>query len=152
MGQAIGGYRLLAKSGLVTVAATTDVRLDARYSDSLQVMARRFQPPKWSPTLLSDRSELADAQSLVVWGAGSIAEELLSNFFDPARIDFFIDKNPARQCAEVLGRPVRGPEALGRTPRTVLINSIDFADAIADDIARLYPGVPHTLIKVGDLL
>jgi 2-polyprenyl-3-methyl-5-hydroxy-6-metoxy-1,4-benzoquinol methylase len=144
--------RLLANSGLETVAAATDVRLDARYADSLQVMARRFQIPRWSRTLLSDHPELADAKNLVVWGAGSLAEELLSNFFDPAKIDFFIDKNPAKLGGEVLGRPVRGPDALGRAPRTVLVNSIDFADAIVDDIGRLYPGVPHVLVRVGDLL
>jgi hypothetical protein len=89
---------------------------------------------------------------VVVWGAGSLAEELLANFFDPGRIDFFIDSNPEKLGSQVLGRPVRGPDALGRTPRTVLINSIDFADAIAEDIARLYPGAAHTLIRVGDLL
>lgn len=143
---------LLANAGLETVATATDIRLDARYADSLQVMARRFQAPRWSRTLLSDRPELADANDLVVWGAGSLAEELLANFFDPARIDFFIDRNPAKLGAEVLGRPVRGPEALGRTPRTVLINSIDFADDIARDIGGLYPGVPHTLVRIGDLL
>lgn len=144
--------RLLARAGLDTVASGTDARLDARYADSLQVVARRFRMPKWSRTQLSDRRELAHAERLVVWGAGSLAEELLANFFDPGRIDFFIDGNPDKLGSQVLARPVRGPEALGRTPRTVLINSIDFADAIAEDIARLYPGVPHTLIRVGDLL
>jgi SAM-dependent methyltransferase len=144
--------RVLAKSGLETVAAATDVRLDARYADSLQVIARRFRTPRWSGALLSDHQALKGVKNLVVWGAGSLAEELLANFFDPSGIDFFIDKNPARQGAEVLGRPVRGPDALGRAPRTVLINSIDFADAIADDIARLYPGIPHTLVRIGDLL
>jgi SAM-dependent methyltransferase len=144
--------RLLANSGLETVAAATDVWLDARYADSLQIVARRFQTPHWSRTLLSDRLELVDPKTLVVWGAGSLAEELLANFFDPAKIDFFIDKNPAKLGAEVLGRPVRGPDALGREPRIVLINSIDFAEQIAEDIARLYPDVPHRLIRVGDLL
>jgi SAM-dependent methyltransferase len=144
--------RLLANAGFETIATATDVRLDARYADSLQIMARRFQTPRWSRTLLSDRPELADAKGVVVWGAGSLAEELLSNFFDPGKIDFFIDKNPAKLGAEMLGRPVRGPDALGWVPRTVLINSIDFADSIADDINHLYPGVPHTLVRVGDLL
>jgi SAM-dependent methyltransferase len=144
--------RLLANAAFETVAAATDVRLDARYADSLQVMARRFDTPCWSRTLLSDRPELVGTNNLVVWGAGSLAEELLANFLDAGTIDFFIDGNPAKQGAEVLGRPVRGPDALGRAPRTVLINSIDFADDIANDIDRLYPGVPHTLVRVGDLL
>jgi len=144
--------RLLARAGLETVATATDVRLDARYADSLQIMARRFHTPRWSGTLISDRPELAEAKTVVVWGAGSLAEELLANFFDPAKIDFFIDGNPAKLGSEVLGRQVRGPDALGAAPRTVLINSIDFADAIIDDIVRLYPGVPHVLVRVGDLL
>jgi SAM-dependent methyltransferase len=144
--------RLLAQAGFETAATATDARLDARTADSLRVVARRFRVPIWSRTLLSDRPQMAQAERLVVWGAGSLAEEVLANFFDRSKIDFFVDTNPAKQGVEVLGRPVLGPEALGRAPRTVLINSIDFADAIAADIARLYPGVAHALIKVGDLL
>ena len=144
--------RMLANVGLDAVGATTDVRLDARYADSLQVIARPFHGPVWSKTLLSDHPAIAGEHDIVVWGAGSLAEELLANFFDRDRIAFFIDRDSAKQRGLCLGRPVRPPECLGSAPRTVLINSIDFADAIADDIARLYPGVPHTLINVGDLL
>jgi SAM-dependent methyltransferase len=144
--------RMLANAGLDAVGATTDVRLDARYADSLQVIARPFHRPAWSKTLLSDHPAIAGERDIVVWGAGSLAEELLANFFDAERIAFFVDRDSAKQRGVCLGRPVRPPECLGSAPRTVLINSIDFADAIADDIARLYPGVPHTLIRVGDLL
>jgi hypothetical protein len=33
-----------------------------------------------------------------------------------------------------------------------LINSIDFADAIAADIAAIAPHVAHHLVKIGDLI
>jgi SAM-dependent methyltransferase len=144
--------RLLANAGLETVAAATDVRLDARYADSLQIIARPFRTPRWSPTLLSDHPALRDVGTMVVWGAGSLTDELLANFFEPTRIDFFIDRNPDKIGVAVLGRPVLAPEALGKTPRTVLINSIDFADSIIADITNLYPSVAHRLIKIGDLL
>jgi len=115
------------------------VRLDARCADSLQVIARPFQMPTWSKTFLSDHSALIGENEIVVWGAGSLAYEILANFFDATRIAFFIDRNVAKQGSLCLGRPVRGPEALGHAPRTVLINSIDFADS---HCRGHRPGVP----------
>ncbi|MEO8812694.1 MAG: class I SAM-dependent methyltransferase [Caulobacteraceae bacterium] len=144
--------RLLAGEGLETIAAATDARLDARYADSLRLVARSFALPKWSPTLLSDHPALEGENAIVVWGAGGLAEEVLANYFDPARIDFFIDRDPAKQSGAMLGRAVRGPEALGAAARTVLITSIDFAGAIAADIEAMYPGAGHRIVRVGDLL
>lgn len=88
----------------------------------------------------------------MVWGADGLVENLLANFFDVARIDVFIDRNAARRNGSCLGRPVRMPDTLGTAPRTILINSVDFADSIAADIARLTPGVTHRVIRMGDLL
>jgi hypothetical protein len=115
-------------------------------------VARRFQIPAWNTAYLSDHPALAGADQIVVWGAGSLAVEILANFFDPRRIAFFVDGDATKQGSLCLGRPVQGPQALGRSPRTVLINSIDFAGAIAADISRLYPGVAHRLIPIGELL
>lgn len=144
--------RMLAKLGLEVIATQTDARLDTRYADSLRVVARAFSPPQPSPTLLSDHGLLAGEDRIVVWGAGSLVDEMLANFFSPDRIDYFIDKDPAKQGGSALGRPVRAPGDLGRSPRTILLNSIDFAPAIARDIAALYPDTPHRLIPIGDLL
>ena len=144
--------RLLANVGFETIATATDVRLDARYADSLQVMARRFETPTWSPTSLSDHPLLAGETRIVVWGAGSLADELLANAFDAGRIDFFIDRDPAKAGTTCLGREVRAPDALGQEPRTILINSIDFAEAITADIGLAFPGVNHRLVRIGDLL
>jgi SAM-dependent methyltransferase len=140
--------RLLADRGLEALDVATGARLDERYADSLRVVARPFKPPAAARRLLSER--LGEGDKLVVWGAGSLAEELLANFLDPGRIDFFIDRNPAKVGGQLLGRPVKGPDALGPAPRTVLINSIDFADSIAADIAAL--GTAHRIVRIGDLL
>ena len=144
--------RMLANSGFNVIAAATDIRLDSRYADSLQVIARLFQPPIWSRTLLSDHAALAGETAIVVWGAGSVAEEVLANFFDPAHIEFFVDRDRAKHGQSCMGRPILDPRALGHTPRTVLINSIDFAEDITIEIGRYFPLVPHRLIKIGDLL
>lgn len=144
--------RMLADAGLDAVAAATDVRLDARYADSLQVIARPFLAPARSRTLLSDHPAIAGERDIVVWGAGSLAEELLANFFDVDRIAFFVDRDSAKQRGLCLGRPVRPPECLGTSPRTVLINSIDFADSIISDITRSYPDAGHRLVRISDLL
>ncbi len=144
--------RMLAKEGLDTVAEATGVRVDARCTDAFQVIARPFAPPSWSKTLLSDHPMFAGENEIVVWAAGGTAKALLANFFDVSRIAFFIDNDTLKQASPCLGRPVRPPEALGRKPRTVLINSIDFVDSIAADIERLYPGVGHRIVRIGDLL
>jgi SAM-dependent methyltransferase len=143
---------MLARQGLETVAAATGVRLDARYADSLQVIARIFELPARTSSSLSDDRRLRDAAGLVVWGAGSLAEEVLANFLDPERIDFFIDRDPRKRGSTCLGRPVFGPEAVRDGARTILINSIDFADAIVADIGAAAPGVNHRLVRIGDLL
>ncbi len=132
----------------VSLSFSESVSTDA---DSLRVLAREFAVPVPTPDLLSKRLGPTD-DKVVVWGAGSLVQEILANFFDPARIDFFIDRNPDKVGTELLGRPVRGPDALGHEPRTVLINSIDFASSILADIAAHYPGVAHRIVKVGDLL
>lgn len=143
--------RLLADQGLEVLEVATGAWLDARYADSLRVAARAFSRPKWRSHFLCDRLPGAPDEKIVVWGAGSLAEEVLANFFDLARIDFFVDRNPSKHGTSCLGLPVLDPEALGAQPRTVLVNSIDFADSIAADIAALYPQTPHRIVRVAEL-
>ena len=144
--------RMLARQGLEVVAAATDAWLDARYADSLRVVARPFALPKWATALLSGHPALGDDATVVVWGAGSLTDEMLANFFDPARIDYFVDRDPAKQGTVLLGRPVKAPEDIGTTARTVLLNSIDFAPAIAANLKALYPDTPHRAVPIAALL
>jgi len=144
--------RLLAQEGFESLAIATDAVLDARYADSLRIVARPFDLPVAVADLLSNKMAIAAGEKIVVWGAGSLVEELLANFFDASRIDFFIDRSPAKAGMRRFGRPVLGPDALGAEPRTILVNSIDFADSISADIAERYPGVAHRVVRIGDLL
>lgn len=144
--------RLLANHGLDVLAVQSGARLDARYADLLRVVARRFAPPRPADLQLDAYPALA-GEPVVVWGAGSLATEVLGNYLDPARIAFFVDKNPATQGSERLGRPVRAPQALvGAAPTTILINSIDYAPAIEADIDALLPGHRHRLVRIGDVI
>lgn len=144
--------RLLAGAGLDVVSVELGARLDARYADSLRVMARPFAAPVLANLDLALAPALA-TPGLIVWGAGSLATELLGNYLEPSRIALFIDRNPAKHGTTLLGRPVHGPEALlGAAPATILINSIDFAPAIEADIAALLPGHSHHLVRIGDVL
>ncbi|MEN3976048.1 class I SAM-dependent methyltransferase [Emcibacter sp. SYSU 3D8] len=144
--------RLLSNGGFEAQAVATGARLDARYADSLRIMARRFAPPQPDRTLLSADPAFAHEGSIVVWGAGSVALEVLANFLDPAKIDFFIDKNPAKYGSMCLGKLVKAPAALGSTPRTILIASVDFGEEISREILRLYPDAGHRLILVSEIL
>jgi SAM-dependent methyltransferase len=143
--------RLLAAHGLDILAMRTGARLDARYADSIQLVARRVEAPSRFGKLLSDHP-LFGENHVVVWGAGSLASELLANYFDSERIAFFVDKDPGKHDGTCLGRPVYGPEAIGETPRTVLINSIDFEEAIIADLGRLYPSTRHRIVRISEVL
>ncbi|MEO7027643.1 MAG: class I SAM-dependent methyltransferase [Caulobacteraceae bacterium] len=144
--------RLLANEGLESAAVATGVRLDARCTDALQVIGRRFVMPDWSPSFLSDRPAFEGEREIVVWGAGGLSQVLLANYFDPACIAFFVDRDPKKQGQQCLGRPILAPEALGDRPRTILVNSVDFARSIAADIDRVAAGARHRVIFLADLL
>jgi SAM-dependent methyltransferase len=143
---------LLAREGFEVVATATDAWLDPRYADSLRVVAKPFVMPEWNHHILSDHPLIDSGERVVVWGAGSLTDEMLANFFDATRIDFFIDRDPKKHGTTLLGRPVRGPDALGTEPRTVLVNSIDFAAAITADLKAMYPDANHRIIPIADLL
>jgi len=144
--------RLLANHGLDVLAVEAGVRLDARYADSLRVVARRFAPPRLAELDLGSHPALV-GDAVVVWGAGSLATELLANFLAPSRIAYFVDNNAATHGSELLGRPVHPPQVLiGAAGATILINSIDYAPAIEADIAALMPGHPHRLVRIGDVI
>ena len=128
------------------------MKLDARYADSLQVLARPFKLPSWDRRLLSSHPLLANDTEIVVWGAGSLVEEILANFFDPEKIAYFVDRDPKKQGGLCLGRPVRSPEALEGETRTILVNSIDYGPVIAADIARMFPTAAHRVVQMSDLV
>jgi trans-aconitate methyltransferase len=144
--------RLLALEGFNVIAMRTGVRLDARCTDAMQVVAQRFSIPVWSQSMISDHPDLGGDQEIVVWAAGGTANALLANFFDLSRIAFFVDRDVAKQGGLCLGRPILSPDVIGQEPRTILINSIDFVDAIAADIERRYPHAGHKVVRIGDLL
>jgi SAM-dependent methyltransferase len=144
--------KMLANAGLNVIAIETGAFLDARYADALRVIAKPFELPQWDSGLLTSHPLLVNEGPIVVWGAGSLAYEILGNFFAPSRIDFFIDADPSKQGSTLLGRDVRRPEDLGSEPRTVLVNSCDFAPSITADIKARYPNVPHRLIYIADLM
>jgi len=148
--------RLLAQEGLETVSVRTDVPLnpdcDSFYNDCLQVITRPFSLPAWSRTLISDHPLIAGERNMVVWGAGGLVEQVLGNYFDASRIDFFIDKDTRKHGSIRLGKQVKSPLALGSEPRTIIINSIDFAGEIAEEIGRHPGGAKHRVVRLGDLL
>jgi SAM-dependent methyltransferase len=145
--------RLLARHGLETVAAETGARLDARYSDSLRLLARRHAIPKADAGLLSGHPLLAGAGKVVVWGAGRMVEEMLAHYFEPERIAFFIDKDARKHGSLRLGAPVLGPDALEQgVGWTVLVNSLEMEPSIRAEIAGHYSGKVARVIGVAELL
>ena len=146
-------HRMLAKHGMTAVSVETGGWLDPRYSDSLRAIFSDFAPPRLQPTLLSDRLPHSGTDRLAVWGAGSVARELLANFFDLSRISFFVDGNRDKHGSMCLGIPVRTPQALMTDDYSgVLINSIDFAPEIRAELDRLVPELEKPVVLIQDLL
>lgn len=143
--------RLLSTNGLEVIEVRSGARLDARYSDSLQIIARPFDLPDMS-WRLSGLEAIGSEGDLVVWGAGSLVEEVLANFVNLERIACFVDRDPRKHGMTIRGKPVIAPEALPARPATILVNSIDFAGAIVADIKRVHPGVAHRIAMIGDLI
>ncbi len=145
--------RLLARHDFEVTAAETGARLDARYSDSLRVLAKSHNVPGADTRLLSDHPSLAGVDKVVVWGAGRMVEEMLEHYFDPARIDFFIDKDARKHGTLRLGRPVRGPDAIDTGSNwTVLVNSLEMEALIRADIDKNYRAHVGRVIGIAELL
>src|SRR5262249_53528264 len=89
--------RLLAAHGITIVAATTSALLEPRYVDCLRVIARRFMFSNERSNVLSNHAALLGLNEIAVWGAGTLASELLANFFDVSRIAFFVDRDTTKQ-------------------------------------------------------
>jgi SAM-dependent methyltransferase len=145
--------RLLATHGMLAVSIATGGRLDARYIDSLRVIASPFAVPDATARPLSEHPLIQGQTEIAIWGAGTLATELLENFFDAGRIAFFIDSDPAKQGLSCLGRPIYSPEVLlNRLPAVLLINSIEFADEIEAALRQVSPGFPGRVIRIEQLL
>ncbi|MCW2314983.1 SAM-dependent methyltransferase [Rhodoblastus acidophilus] len=145
--------RLLARHGLESFKVETGGRLDARYSDSLRLLARPLRAFAPDPSVLSGHPLLARTDRLVVWGAGRMVDEMLAHFFDAARIAFFVDKDERKQGGVRLGRPVKAPQAIETGEGwTVLINSIENEQAIREEIATRFYGRVCRVIALSELL
>jgi SAM-dependent methyltransferase len=146
-------HRMLANHGMTALAVETRGWLDPRYSDSLRAIFGNFEPPQQQPTLLSDRLPAEGTDRLAVWGAGSVAQELLANFFDTSRIAFFVDANPDKHGTFCLGARVLPPRALAEEDYSgVLINSVDFAPEIQLELERLVPDLRKPVFLIEELL
>lgn len=144
---------LLIDRGFQVLAAATGGRLDARYSDSLRLLAEKRWSVENYATMLSDHPVLAGAGKVVLWGAGGMTDELLAHYFDPARIAYFVDRDPAKQGSTRLGATVFSPEALRGDPnRVVVINSLEMEPVIRRQIETDYADLGLRVIGVGSLL
>ncbi len=144
--------RLLAAHGFHCRKITSGAVLDSRYSDSLRVIATPFRLPRCTRRLLSQHPSIANQGPFIIWGAGSLATELLANFFDLDQIAFFVDRDPAKHGKECLGRSIHSPmEALQYPHLPILVNSIDFAKSICLDVKNIC-GYTRKIIFISDLL
>jgi SAM-dependent methyltransferase len=110
-------------------------------------------PPAADAALLSSHPALAGVDKLVVWGAGRMVDEMLSPYFDPARIAFFVDTDVRKQGSLRLGARVRDPAALEKgSGWIVLINSLESEAAIRAEIEAHHRATVASVIGIAELL
>jgi len=145
---------LLSSCALRVVQAETGAWYDARYPDSIRVLAQPFlSSTDCSKLMLSDHFLLSDVDRVIVWGAGGIAEELLAHFFDLSRIAFFVDRSKDKQGSTCLGLPVRAPESISEcSAPVVLINSLEFEDSIRCQLQEQFPDKLRKVVSIAQLL
>ncbi len=143
--------RLLDAAGLHCVSLTTGVRTEARYSDSIRVIARRFRPPQINPKLFDPDDAL---NNVIVWCCGITTYDIIPNDFDLNKVRFFVDKNAALWGRKLFGKEIKSPEEIVNHPDSpILISSINVHEEIEKDIRRMFQGKPlPRIVRIGDLL
>ena len=145
--------RLLIDSGMQIAACATGARLDARYPDSIRVIARDPTAATKSRHPLSDHPAIAAEEGIVVWGAGRMVEEMLAHYFDPSKIAYFVDRDPSKQGEFRCGAIVRAPEYLrGDSGRLILINSLEMEAEIRRQIIAEFSDLGLRMIGLSTLL
>jgi 2-polyprenyl-3-methyl-5-hydroxy-6-metoxy-1,4-benzoquinol methylase len=143
--------RLFARNNLQVFVTSSGNWHDARYPDSLRVLARSYVPFRVeNKRLLSDR---LDVEKVVVWGAGKMCDEVLAHFFDPSRIEFFVDSDVRKHGSICLGKPIKPLSALVEEPgHVVLINSLEYEDSIKRQIEQEFKSSVSRVIPIAEIL
>ncbi|HEU4721326.1 MAG TPA: hypothetical protein VFS59_08185, partial [Gemmatimonadaceae bacterium] len=91
------------------------------------------------------RRELADADRIVIWGAGQTTLKLLGvTMLRHRDIAAFVDTNPVLHGKRLRGAPIVGPDSLGDYPEPILVGSLISREPIARRIREL--GLPNRVI------
>jgi hypothetical protein len=143
--------RMHSDAGLQCLSLMTNMRTEARYSDSIRVISRRFQLPRINMHLLDPNNHLGN---LIVWCCGTTTYDIIGNDFELEKLLFFVDKNPAMQSRPFLGKEVKPPEAILDHPNSpILICSINAYDEVEKEIKRMFEGQKlPPIYKIGDML
>lgn len=145
--------RLLGRHGLDVKTLETGVWHDARYPDCIRAIARPVSHLPATRYSLSEHPLLLGIDEVVVWGAGRMVDEILAHHFDRTRIAFFVDKDERKHRTQCLGREVRPLDALHNYPDcTILINSLEYEDAIKAQIDNAFLDVQAKIITMSDIL
>jgi SAM-dependent methyltransferase len=143
--------RLLSMHGLEAVGSSSNQRHDARYPDSLRILARPYQA--FLPVNDKILSDALGEQTVVVWGAGKMCQEMLEHFFDPTKIEFFVDSDSRKHGSTCMGRPIRDTTVLAEEPGyTVLISSVEHESAIRKQLEEQFKTKVKRVIGLTDLL
>jgi SAM-dependent methyltransferase len=145
--------RLLGRHSLDVKTLETGAWHDARYPDCIRAIARPARPRLATRYSLSEHPLLLGVDEVIVWGAGRMVDEILAHYFDPARIAFFVDKDERKHGTQCLGREVRPLDALHNYPGcTILINSLEYEDAIKVQIDSAFTDVQAKIIVMSDII
>ena len=76
---------------------------------------------------------------VVVWGAGQLAVDLVTNafFFKSVDVEYFIDSDAAKWGTQFLGKDVRSPETLLDNNYTIVIAAAQYFSSIVESLELL---------------
>lgn len=91
-------------------------------------------------------------QSIIIWGVGSFAMQLLGNYKELlGRVKYFIDNNSTKHGELICGKEICSPEKLSNEAgASILICSIKNSNEIREQIVKQGWGMKNTIISFGD--
>lgn len=145
--------RLLARHQLNVDSIVSGSFESHRYPDSLRITAKPLKTVQVKGDELAENLATEPGESLVIWGAGGMARELLDPYFPADLVHCILDANPNLKGTTLMGRPIQPPEYLQRLNNVaLLISSLDYEAEIRKEVAEKYNDQVSRIISMKELL
>lgn len=111
------------------------MRIGTIYEENRQLVDKKLIDLQLKDTL----ADSAAYSKVVVWGAGQLAADLISNsyFFKNAQIEFLVDSDASKWGTQFLNKEVRNPKALLENDFPIVVSAAQFYPDIVESAEKL---------------